>query len=536
MTFNNTTKSIVCGILLILISGMQDGCSKSEEMGDIRAAGRSPMIQPDYSGIVIPSNIAPLNFIVKESGREYIVRIHSQRGSPIRIHSTSGVIQIASGQWKSLLADNIGQELVVDISVKDSAEQWIRFNPIVNRIAQEPVDGFLTYRKFGPLFNIWKKMGIYQRSLETFDEKPVFLNRLAKDNCVNCHNFWQNRTDRWLLHLRGGPGTAMLLVVDGKVQKINTKTQFNAPVAYPSWHPSGSLVAFSVNNLLQFFHATGECRDVLDRYSDIVVYDIPTNTITTVPQISDPERLEIWPAWSPDGKALYFCSAPKIETFINPLQPDEFEYNKIKYDLMRVTYDPATRTWGELETVISSSELGLSITEPRVSPDGHFLLFTAAEYSQFPIYLRSADLYLLDLRTGKWKKLEVNSDRADSFHSWSSNSRWFVFSTKRMDGLFARPHFSYIDSLGIPSKPFVLPQENPAFYETCLQTFNVPELTREPIRMDPQVLAKAAFSEQEVLNAKLDPGVMKGRNTMKGTSGSQDWIPKNQNTKNRTAR
>jgi hypothetical protein len=54
--------------------------------------------------------------------------------------------------------------------------------------------------------------------------------------------------------------------------------------------------------------------------------------------------------------------------------------------------------------------------------------------------------------------------------------------------------------------------------------------------MDPQVLAKAAFSEQEVLNAKLDPGVMKDRNTMKGTSGSQDWIPKNQNTKNRTAR
>jgi hypothetical protein len=534
MTFNKTATSIGYGILLILIFGMQNGCSKSDEMGDIRAAGRSAMIEPDYAGIIIPSNIAPLNFVVKESAQEYTVRIYSRQGDTIRIHSGSGAIQIPPGPWKRLLAENIGGELIVELSIKNQDGEWIRFDSIVNHIAPEQMDGYLTYRKFGPLFNIWKKMGIYQRSLETFEEKPVFLNRLAKDGCVNCHNFWQNGTDRWLLHLRGGPGTGMLLVIDGKVRKINTKTQFNAPAAYPSWHPSGSLIAFSVNNLLQFFHATGECRDVLDRYSDIIIYDIPTNTITTVPQISNPERLEIWPAWSPDGKALYFCSAPKIETFLNPAQPDEFEYNKIKYDLMRVTYDPATRSWGELETVISSADLGLSITEPRVSPDGHFLLFTAAEYSQFPIYLRSADLYLLDLRTGKWKKLEVNSDRADSFHSWSSNSRWIVFSTKRMDGLFARPYFSHIDSLGIPSKPFVLPQENPAFYETCLQTFNVPEFTREPIRMDPQVLAKAAFFEQEVVNAKLDPGVISSRNVEKAKPDQKITTPSN--PKNRTTR
>jgi hypothetical protein len=528
MTFSRTAISIICGITLILVCGLHTGCSKSDEAGDIKSAGRAALIEPDYSGIVVPSNIAPLNFIVKESGREYAVRIYSGQGDTLSIHGSSGSIQIPPGAWKRLLADNIGREFFIDIRMKNTNGEWIRFDPIVNRIAIEPMDGFLTYRKFGPLFNIWKKMGIFQRSLESFDEKPVFLNRLANDNCINCHNFWRNGTERWLLHMRGGPGTGMLLVTDGKVRKINTKTQFNAPTAYPSWHPSGSLIAFSVNNLLQFFHATGECRDVLDRYSDIVIYDIPTNTITTVPQISDPERLEIWPAWAPDGKALYFCSAPKIETFIDPVHPDEFEYNKIKYDLMRVPYDPAARRWGELETVISSKDLGLSITEPRVSPDGHFLLFTAAEYSQFPIYLRSADLYLLDLRTGKWKKLEVNSDRADSFHSWSSNSRWFVFSSKRIDGLFARPHFSHIDSLGIPSKPFVLPQENPAFYETCLQTFNVPEFTTEPVRIDPQVLAKAAFFQEEVVNAKLDPGVMSGRNVEKA--------PSDQNTKNRTMR
>jgi dipeptidyl aminopeptidase/acylaminoacyl peptidase len=370
------------------------------------------------------------------------------------------------------------------------------------------MDGYLVYRRIGPVFNIGKKIGIFQRCLENFDEKPVLLNRLTKDNCMNCHNFWQNGTDRWLLHMRRELGNSMLLVVDGKVQKIDTKTEFNGPAAYPAWHPSGKLIAFSVSKLLQFFHETGECRDVLDTYSNIILYDIPTNTITTTPAISSSDCMEIWPAWSPDGKSLYFCSAPKIETFADSDKRDDIAYDSIKYDLMRIAYNPVNRTWGKLETVISSTELGLSITEPRVSPNGRFVLFTAAKYSQFPIYIRSADLYLLDLQTGRWKKLNINSDRADSFHSWSSNGRWIVFSSKRDDGLFTRPYFSHVDSLGNATKPFVLPQEDPLFYETFMEVFNVPEFTKDPIHISPQILAKAAFLEDDALTAKLDPNVI----------------------------
>jgi len=325
--------------------------------------------------------------------------------------------------------------------------------------------------------------------------------------------------------MRGAPSTSMLLIMDGKVQKIDTKTEFNGPTAYPAWHPSGKLIAFSVSKLQLFFHQTGECRDVLDRYSDIVLYDIPTNTITTTPEISNPERMEIWPAWSPDGKFLYFCSAPKMETFENLTKPGGLAYDKIKYDLMRIAYDPVSHVWGKLETVISSTEIGLSITEPRVSPDGRFVLFTAAQYSQFPIYLPSADLYLLDITSGKWKKLEINSDRADSFHSWSSNSRWIVFSSKRYDNLFTMPYFSYIDSLGNVSKPFVLPQEDPLFYETCLELYNVPEFTKEPIHISPQILAKAAFSEKDALTAKLDPNVIQNKNNDKAKSAARVKTP-----------
>jgi Tol biopolymer transport system component len=354
---------------------------------------------------------------------------------------------------------------------------------------------------------------------------------------MNCHNFYQNKTERWLLHLRGGPGTSMLLVNDGKAKKIDLKTKFNGPAAYPAWHPSGELIAFSVSKLLLFFHETGECRDVLDQYSDIILYDIPTNTVTTTPEISSPDRMEIWPAWSPDGRYLYFCSAPKIETFENSDKPGELAYDKIKYDLMRIGYDPVQKTWGKLETVISADQIGLSITEPRVSPDGKFLLFTGAAYSQFPIYLRSADVYILDIRSGKWKKLEVNSDRADSFHSWSSNSRWIVFSSKRQDNIFTRPFFSHIDSVGNASKPFVLPQEDPISEEHSLFVYNVPELTKEPIHISPQVLAKAAFSEKdEMIIAKLDTNVVLPKTENKSKPVVLDDKSKKKNMTNRKAR
>ena len=106
------------------------------------------------------------------------------------------------------------------------------------------------------------------------------------------------------------------------------------------------------------------------------------------------------------------------------------------------------------------------------------------------------------MHTGKWKKLDINSDEVDSFHSWSSNSRWIVFSSKREDGLFTKLYFSYIDSLGTAFKPFLLPQEDPSFYDRYLEIFNVPEFTREKIKVSANDIAEAA--KGNTINAKLE--------------------------------
>lgn len=86
-----------------------------------------------------------------------------------------------------------------------------------------------------------------------------------------------------------------------------------------------------------------------------------------------------------------------------------------------------------------SETTGLSAAQPRVSPDGRFLVCCLADYGNFPIYQPSSDLYMLDVGARQSRRLEINSEAADTWHCWSSNGRWLVFSSKRRDGLFARP-------------------------------------------------------------------------------------------------
>jgi hypothetical protein len=284
----------------------------------------------------------------------------------------------------------------------------------------------------------------------------------------------------------------MVMVRDGRAEKVDTRDGPNTAAAYPTWHPSGKLLAFSRNSFTQIFHSAGvETREVVDKNSDLGLYRTDTNEVFTVPQISRPDRLETWPSWSPDGRYLYFCAAPLWTDQKNaPLLHD-----KVRYDLERIAYDPASGRWGQVELVVAASQLGKSISLPQISPDGRFLMFTAHDYGSFPIFQPSSDLYLLDLSGGAPRRLdEINSDRSDSYHSWSSNSRWVIFASKREDGLFARLYIAHLEAGGRFGKPFLMPQDDPDTYGRCLMTFNRPEFLLEPVAVSASELVRAMNS------------------------------------------
>ena len=103
----------------------------------------------------------------------------------------------------------------------------------------------------------------------------------------------------------------------------------------------------------------------------------------------------------------------------------------------------------------------------------------------------------MDLTTREYKKLDVNSEFSESWHSFSSNGRWIVFSSKRRGGLFTRSYISYVDPQGKAHKPFILPQKNPAFYDSVLDTYSVPELVTGPIEISKRELGRVIRSKSE---------------------------------------
>jgi len=453
---------------------------------------RPVKISPDYTGIIIPANIAPLNFVIREPGTGYLVKIHTSGSEVIEVFSRTGKVIIPSRRWKKLLEVNRGEKLYIDVFVKDTKDLWSRYETIANTIAKEPIDSHIAYRLIKPIYNIWESIGVFQRNLETYEQSVVLHGQSMSNGCVNCHSFHNNDPESMFIGIRSAKyASSAVLTRNKEAYKIGTK------FGYTTWHPSGKVAAYSINKVRQFFHNAGsEVRDVIDIDSAICYYDIESKTAKTTEALKLKDRLETYPVWSADGKYLYYCSAPNPEAKERDLPPENFD--EVKYDLMRISYDIKSDKWGEPEMVLSAEKTGLSILLPRVSPDGRFLLFTMCDYGCFPIYQPSSDLYLMDLRSREYHRLDINSEYSDSWHSFSSNGRWIAFSSKRQGGLYTRTFFSYMDQNGKVHKPFVMPQKDPEFYDSFLKTYSVPELITGPIKVKHRTLARAARSSEKI--------------------------------------
>ena len=125
-------------------------------------------------------------------------------------------------------------------------------------------------------------------------------------------------------------------------------------------------------------------------------------------------------------------------------------------------------------------------------------MYTQVDYGYFSVWHPEADLWLLDLQSGETRPLdEVNTERAESFHNWSANSRWFLFTSRRDDGLYTRIYFSSIDEEGRATKPFLLPQRNPKdYYRQSLDSYNTPDFTSRPVDTNADELRRRLESEE----------------------------------------
>ena len=339
--------------LLITATLVLAACSpKARNAAQVAAR---PDIYPDYVGVTIPTGIAPLDFTVKGTDALDVV-LKSPDGKTLRSGGKAST-KFPIKKWARLLQKSIGDSVMVSVSARKNGK-WESYEPFGMYVSPDPIDYGLDYRLLEPGYEIYSHMGIYERELSTFKQRAIIENTQF-DGCVNCHSFNHNDPSAMSLHIRGKHG-ATLLQFDGKLAAYNTKTDSTLGFCvYPYWHPSGNYIAFSTNSTRQGFHVQPDkIIEVFDLDSDMQVYDVRNNQIITAPQIKREGIWESFPAFTPDGRTLYFTAAKAIAI------PGELTQSH--YNLMKVSFDPETGTIGnDVELVIDAASMSKSVCFPK---------------------------------------------------------------------------------------------------------------------------------------------------------------------------
>jgi len=481
-------------LLSLLIITFGTSCSKKIPK-NFQYLNVNPIIYPDYTNSSIPWNIAPLNFNIKEDADKFMCEVHSHKGESLLCSGKK--VQWNIEKWKKLLEENKGDTLYIDIYVNEGG-RWYKYQTIKNFITHEAIDSYISYRLIEPSYATYECMTINQRNITNFDETVIFSNGPMSKNedgqCLNCHSFQNyNKTKRFQFHVRQYKGGTVFVTPKG-IKKVNLKTDYTISAGvYPAWHPTKNLIAYSVNNTHQSFYAKNKDKvEVFDARSNLILYDVDKNEIRII--ANDTTELETFPSWSPDGKYLYYVAA-KYPDSLSSKNKIILKYKDIRYNIYRKSFDINTLKFGSAEMVFNASSINKSATFPRISPDNKYLLFTLADYGTFHIWHKSSDLQLIDLKTGALSAMtEINSPDVESYHSWSSNGSWIIFSSRRDDGSYTRPYISYFKN-GRATKPFILPQKDPDFYNALFKSYNIPEFIVEPITVTQRELMKAVNKE-----------------------------------------
>ena len=477
----------ILSLLLLLLTGCQ-----SRPQNAVRT-DQLPDIYPDYTEVTIPTDIAPLNFSMADDEVTTIdVTVKGAKGG--ELHTNGAFADFDIDGWHELLEQNKGGQLTVSVYAEKGG-QWTAYRDFTIFVSNYPLDEWgITYRRIPPSYQIYSKMGLYQRCLSTFEENAMLVNTQINGMCINCHTPNKTNPDQYVFHARGANG-ATIIHRNGKDELLQARNEFlGGAMVYPYWHPKGRYCAFSTNATSQMFHFANKKRiEVYDSKSDVFVYDTETHTILKDTLTMKLLWAENCPVFSPDGKWLYYITAQR------QLYPTD--YDKERYDLCRVAFDETTGKLGQqVDTLVRAAQTGKSVTWPRPSYDGRYIMYTLADYGYFSIWHPEADLWLLDLQTGETQPItKANSKEAESFHNWTSNSRWFLFTSRRDDGLYTRIYFSSIDDNGKATKPFLLPQRNPKQYDRrLLDSFNTPDFSARHIETDARTMGQHIGSDKRV--------------------------------------
>lgn len=464
------------------------------------------MIFPNYAvrNLTIPVNIAPLNFMVSatqlpqaSTARLQVFPANAmEKDTPIatldvKLRKKNGYLHcmFPIEPWKHCLEQAANGHVRIDFYTQQ--KERIDAVSIRWQVSADSIDPYVVYRLSSHDEIPCKYLETEERYLENFDKRSLMDSRHTGGQCFNCHASAQNDAAHTCIHLRQiDPGT--LIFADSGFRKITLPDNYpSLYLSYPAWHPSKRFIAFSTGHIHSFIYTNRyKNQDMIaDTMGRLILYDIENNLLIPAPSdslaaVEHNARYEVsFPVWAPDGNRIYFCRAEKLH-FIDTLSKTE-NVARFRYHIAAMDFDTATGTFTLPYTVCRDSASSLSL--PAIDPSGRYLVVTRLPMGSFPSQ-NGGELALIDLSLRDADGLcplqdipMLASPDGEKSHQFSSNGRWMIFGSKRLNGNMAALYISHFDRDGQFHAPFILPQETGDFYMRQLRTAIFPVLNRTAV-------------------------------------------------------
>ncbi len=468
-----------------------------------RASGKKTGLSIAYphDGTIFPQEIPPPHFIWSDDSRgvnAWRVRIRfSDAGMPMESSATAQGWTPSGSAWEDIKKHSLEKPAQVTVTGYDAGNpgRGLSRSDIAITTSKDLVEDSIFYRELplpfkvafkNPLRTVWR-FG----SISSPAQPPVVLEKLSA--CGNCHSF---SGDGKLMGMASDHGhdtgsyiiaetsQTMTIAASNLITWTDYRRQDHQQTfgLLPSLSPDGRHVLGTVKELPVVFMVKPDLyfSEIFFPVQGIIsVYSREQREFSALPGADDPSLVQSNPVWSPDGRHIVFVrsvahplKSPARAERLDPeglppcicaADPDCVKFLEgkklFRYDLYRLPFNDGKG--GKAEPIIGASHNGRSNYFPKISPDGKWLVF--CESNKFMMLQPDSALYIVPAAGGRARRMRCNTPRMNSWHSWSSNSRWLVF-TSKANTAYTQLFLTHVDANGQDSPPVLL------------ENFTVPDL------------------------------------------------------------
>ena len=474
------TAAAICIAAMLFAGGCKKASAPETLAFPAEPSGRLEITYP-LDGTLFPPDIVAPTFAWNDQtegvARWRILLRFDGSGELLRFESVEPVWRPSETDWSQIKERSLELDAEVAIVGMGAGDQLVSAATMRMRTSTDPVQDPIFYREvplpFISAVQDPSKIRWRFGTIDSEEQPPVVLEDLPV--CGNCHSFSADGSTLGLdVDYGNDKGAyAVLPVAEEMVlsdEKIITWSDFAREDAEPTFgllsqvSPDGRYVISTVKDRAVFVATPGiEFSQLFFPIKGILaVYDTQTGTYAPLPGADDPEYVQSNPTWSPDGKHVVFARAKAyrkeaIENASGVLLdetdvPEFIEDNEpFKFDLYRVPFNEGRG--GKAEPIEGASHNGMSNYFAKFSPDGKWIVFCKAE--NYMLLMPDSELYIIPAEGGEARRLRANTPRMNSWHSFSSNGRWLVFSSKA-NTPYTQLFLTHIDEDGESTPPVVL--------------------------------------------------------------------------------